>query len=88
MTGPVSRNDRATGRSAEIEALRILREYRRLVLLGRVRLPLAEARRLVGPDCAFHLYSRRAEERPPARRVATTPRRRPTSKRRGARRRS
>jgi hypothetical protein len=40
------------------ETLRILGKYKRLVLLGKVRLPLAEARRLVGPDCAFHLYSR------------------------------
>jgi len=40
---------------------RILTRYRRLVLLGRARLPLDVARRLVGPDCAFHLYFRHAE---------------------------
>jgi len=54
----VERDDRAPDREAEIEGLRILREYRRLVLMGRARIPLAEARRLVGPDCAFHLYFR------------------------------
>jgi hypothetical protein len=45
-------------RAADLEARRILARYRRLVLLGRARIPLAEARRLVGPDCAFHLYFR------------------------------
>jgi hypothetical protein len=45
-------------RASELAALRIVREYRRLVLMGRLRLPLAQARKLVGPDCAFHLYSR------------------------------
>ena len=45
-------------RRDEVEARRILARYRRLVLLGTVRLPLEEARRLVGPDCAYHLYFR------------------------------
>jgi hypothetical protein len=40
--------------------LRILSQYKRLVLLGNARLPFAEARRLVGPDCAYHLYFRHA----------------------------
>jgi hypothetical protein len=43
---------------AEAERIRIQHQYKRLVLLDRVRLPLAVARRLVGPDCAFHLYAR------------------------------
>jgi hypothetical protein len=39
-----------------------------MVLLGRARLPLDAARRLVGPDCAYHLYFRHAASRPePAR---------------------
>jgi hypothetical protein len=37
---------------------RILGRYRRLALLGAVHLPLAQARRLLGPDCAYHLYHR------------------------------
>ena len=40
---------------------RILSRYKRLVLLGKAKIPLAEARRLVGPDTAFHLYFRHAE---------------------------
>jgi len=69
-------------RAADLEARRILARYRRLVLLGRVLLPLAEARRLVGPDCAFHLYFRHAD--PAASRAGRRGERRPA--RRGARR--
>jgi len=50
-----------------LEAARILAAYRKLVLLGRLKLPLAEARRLVGPDCAYHLYFRHLEGQPPPR---------------------
>ena len=53
--------------SERLEALRILSRYRRMVLLGRARLPLDAARRLVGPDCAYHLYFRHAASREPAR---------------------
>jgi hypothetical protein len=49
--------------SERLDAARILSRYRRLVLLGRARLPLDAARRLVGPDCAYHLYFRHAETR-------------------------
>jgi hypothetical protein len=45
-------------RADEIEARRILAGYKRLILLGTARLPLEQARRMVGPDCAYHLYSR------------------------------
>jgi hypothetical protein len=45
-------------RSERATVLRILSHYRRLVLLGKARLPLDEGRRLVGPDCAYHLYFR------------------------------
>jgi hypothetical protein len=45
-------------RSDRAAVLRILSQYKRLVLLGKAALPLAEARRLIGPDCAFHLYGR------------------------------
>jgi hypothetical protein len=50
-----------------LDALRILGEYKRLVLLGKARVPLAEGKRLVGPDTAFHLYFRHADK-PPRRR--------------------
>jgi len=57
-------------RRDEIEARRILARYRRMILLGAVRLPLEEARRIVGPDCAYHLYGRLdgRRRRPPIRR--------------------
>ena len=47
-------------RQDEIETRRILARYRRLILLGSTRLPLEEARRILGPDCAYHLYFRTA----------------------------
>ncbi len=53
---------------ADIEAARILDRYRRLILLGRARLPLEQARRIVGPDCAYHLYFRHARRSRSARR--------------------
>jgi len=56
-----------TSRGEALDAARILAAYRRQVLLGRLRLPLAAARRLVGPDCAYHLYFRHRSEPPPRR---------------------
>ncbi|HKZ33076.1 MAG TPA: hypothetical protein VJ648_12055 [Vicinamibacteria bacterium] len=50
--------------SGDLEAQRIKSQYRRLVLLGKARLPLGAARTLVGPDCAYHLYFRHAAEPP------------------------
>ena len=67
----------AMGGRPDLEALRILGRYKRLVLLGRARLPLEEGRRLVGPDTAFHLYFRHAA-RPSTRR---SPRRRARKRR-------
>jgi len=31
--------------------------YRNLILRGRVNVSLEAVRKLVGPDCAYHLYS-------------------------------
>ncbi len=59
-------------RAEELETRRVLARYRRLILLGAVRLPLEAARRMVGPDCAYHLYSR---ESAPARSSARDRRR-------------
>jgi len=58
---------------ADLEVQRILGRYKRLVLLGRVLVPLDEGRLLVGPDTAFHLYFRHAA--PPARRTSRRARR-------------
>ena len=55
------------------DARRILGQYKRLVLLGKAKLPLAEGRRLVGPDTAFHLYFRHAEAPRPRRRRRRRP---------------
>lgn len=38
------------------EEIRIRYLNRRKVLTGEVKVRLAAARRLVGPDCAYHLY--------------------------------
>ncbi len=38
------------------EEIRLRYQYRNLILSGKVRLSLESARRLVGPDCAYHLY--------------------------------
>jgi hypothetical protein len=38
------------------EEIRLRYLYRSLVLRGKVRISLESARKLVGPDCAFHLY--------------------------------
>ena len=43
-------------RGADAEARRILARYRRLILLGRLRLSPEAARRIVGPDCAYRVY--------------------------------
>ena len=32
--------------------------YRNLILKGKARISFEAARRLVGPDCAYHLYAR------------------------------
>jgi len=38
------------------EEIRLRYLYRRLILRGQAVVPLEAAKRLVGPDCAFHLY--------------------------------
>jgi hypothetical protein len=59
-------------RGADVETRRILDRYKRLILLGKVRLPLEQARRLVGPDCAYHLYFRHRRSTPSPRRAGAT----------------
>jgi hypothetical protein len=60
-------DDRRVPHPEDLDAQRILSQYKRLVLLGKVKLPLAEGRRLVGPDTAFHLYFRHAGTSAPRR---------------------
>ena len=61
-------DDRRVAGPEDADVQRILSQYKRLVLLGKAKLPLAEGRRLVGPDTAFHLYFRHAEVAAPRRR--------------------
>ena len=49
-------------RSDQIDSALTLARYRRLILLGKASLPLEAARRIVGPDCAYHLYFRHASD--------------------------
>jgi hypothetical protein len=49
-------------RSDRTGAAFTLARYKRLILMGKISLPLEEARRIVGPDCAYHLYFRHAGE--------------------------
>jgi hypothetical protein len=65
------------GADDSAEVRRILGQYKRLVLLGKAKIPLAEARRLVGPDTAFHLYFRHAEAPAARRRRRPAPSRSP-----------
>jgi hypothetical protein len=38
------------------ELIRLRYKYRRLIMEGAIRLPIEGASRLMGPDCAYHLY--------------------------------
>jgi hypothetical protein len=51
-------------RTNETNGFRTLARYKRLILLGKASLPLEVARRIVGPDCAYHLYFRHAGDEP------------------------
>lgn len=45
---------------ATAEEIRIRYRYRDLVLKGKIRISIESAKRIVGPDCAYHLYSHAA----------------------------
>ena len=38
------------------EEIRLRYLYRKMIVMGKVHVSFESARRLVGPDCAFHLY--------------------------------
>jgi hypothetical protein len=71
-------------RGDQLDTRLTLERYKRLILLGKISLPLEEARRIVGPDCAYHLYFRHASDDPAADEDAPPKR---TTTRRSARRR-
>jgi hypothetical protein len=43
--------------SNKVEMLRIRYKYRSLIMKRKVELPVTGAKKLIGPDCAYHLYS-------------------------------
>ena len=47
-------------KTRKAEEIRKRYQYRRLVLSGKADLPHPDAVRLIGPDCAYHLYARRS----------------------------
>jgi len=44
-------------KSKKSEITRLKYKYRRLIMTGKIKLPHKKAARLIGPDCAYHLYS-------------------------------
>lgn len=44
-------------RSSRSEEIRLRWFYRDLVMRGKTQLSLDAAKRLIGPDCAYHLYA-------------------------------
>ncbi len=50
----------------EAEIIRIRYLYRRKILNGELNVSHSTAKRLVGPDCAYHLYGRHTKSKPKA----------------------
>jgi hypothetical protein len=44
-------------KNSKAEEIRLRYLYRDLILRGNTRLPFDAARKIIGPDCAYHLYS-------------------------------
>ncbi len=42
--------------NSRAEEIRLRHLYRKMIVMGKVKVSFESARRLVGPDCAFHLY--------------------------------
>ena len=49
----------------EAELIRKKYKYRRLIMEGKLVLPHEDAVKLLGPDCAYHLYSVEDAKRKP-----------------------
>ena len=45
----------------EAERIRIRYLYRRMILNGELNVSHGTAKRMVGPDCAYHLYGRHTQ---------------------------
>jgi len=42
--------------SDKAEIIRIKYQYRELILKRKLKMPVKTASKLIGPDCAYHLY--------------------------------
>jgi hypothetical protein len=49
--------DKKPMESDRYELARLRYKYRELILKKKIKLPIQKATKLIGPDCAFHLYS-------------------------------
>ena len=47
----------------QAEQIRKKYHYRRLILSGKIALAQKTAARLIGPDCAYHLYSQKESKK-------------------------
>ena len=54
-----------TANDEQAERIRKRYLYRRLVLTRKIALSRASATRLIGPDCAYHLYAHHRPTPPP-----------------------
>lgn len=54
---PSNFEEEMSGRRDQADLIRMKHKYRRLILSGKIRLPVKDAAPLLGPDCAYHLYS-------------------------------
>ena len=50
-------NEKQIDHDSQADSIRRKYLYRRLVMNRGVRIPVRLAKKLVGPDCAYHLYS-------------------------------
>lgn len=67
------------------EEIRKKHHYRQLILSGRLKLPYQSAARLLGPDCLYHLYSKREAESTTAEKSRAGKRKRPGVKHKNGR---
>lgn len=49
----------------DAEVMRIKYKYRRLLMNGTIKLAHRNAARLIGPDCAYHLYATHKSDNEP-----------------------
>lgn len=60
--------------STQAEITRLRYKYRRLILKGKLHLSHQSAVKLIGPDCAYHLYSDDQASNPDKKNTTDNPR--------------